>query len=86
MTNYKIKRLKLEFSFFKLFINNEFVDAQSGKKFASLNPVTGKTLIEVAEADKADVDLAVKAAKKAFDRGSPWRNLDASARGRLINK
>lgn len=48
--------------------------------------MTGKTLAEVAEADKADVDLAVKAAKKAFERGSEWRSMDASARGRLINK
>lgn len=70
----------------QLFINNEFVDAQSGKKFVTLNPQTGKPLAEVAEADKADVDLAVKAAKKAFERGSEWRNLDASQRGRLINK
>lgn len=48
--------------------------------------MTGKILAEVAEADKADVDIAVRAAKKAFERGSAWRNLDASARGRLINK
>lgn len=40
-----------------------------------MNPVTGKTLAEVAEADKADVDLAVSAAKKAFERGSEWRDL-----------
>lgn len=51
-----------------------------------MNPQTGKTLAEVAEGDKADIDLAVKAAKKAFERNSPWRTLDASARGRLINK
>lgn len=51
-----------------------------------MNPQTGKTLAEVSEADKADVDLAVKAAKKAFERNSPWRTMDASARGRLINK
>lgn len=51
-----------------------------------MNPVTGKPLAHVAEADKADVDLAVKAAKKAFERGSAWRDLDASQRGRLINK
>lgn len=42
--------------------------------------------MEVAEADKTDIDLAVKAAKKAFERGSTWRNMDASARGRLMNK
>lgn len=52
----------------------------------TINPVTGKPLAEVAEADKIDVDLAVAAAKKAFERGSPWRDMDASARGRLINK
>lgn len=40
----------------------------------------------VAEAERADVDIAVSAAKKAFERGSAWRTLDASARGKLINK
>lgn len=58
----------------------------SGKKFATLNPATGKTLALVAEGDKADVDVAVKAAKAAFKRGSEWRNLDASARGKLLWK
>lgn len=36
--------------------------------------------------NKADVDLAVEAAERAFKRGSVWRNLDASGRGRLIYK
>lgn len=40
----------------------------------------------VAEADKADIDIAVKSAKKAFERGSEWRKMDASARGKLIYK
>lgn len=40
---------------FQLFINNEFVDAQSGKQFATLNPTNGTVLAMVAEADKADV-------------------------------
>lgn len=74
------------YHFAQLFINNQFVDAQSGKKFATLNPQNGKVLAEVAEADKADVDLAVKAAKKAFELNAPWRTMDASARGRIINK
>jgi aldehyde dehydrogenase (NAD+) len=51
-----------------------------------LNPATGKKIVDVAEGDKADVDLAVKAAKKAFARGSVWRNTDPSARGYLMNK
>ena len=42
-------------------------------------------IAEVAEGDKADVDLAVKAARKAFD-GGPWSKMDARDRGRLMNK
>jgi aldehyde dehydrogenase (NAD+) len=70
----------------QLFINNEFVDARSGKTFPTINPATGKKIVDVAEGDKADVDLAVKAAQRAFARGSEWRNMDASARGRLLFK
>lgn len=72
--------------YLQLFINNEFVDAISRKTFPVINPSTGKVTVEVAEADKADVDVAVAAAKAAFARGSEWRSLDASARGILINK
>jgi len=68
------------------FINNEFVDAQSGKTFPTINPANEKKLADIAEGDKADVDLAVAAAKKAFARGSEWRNMDASARGKLLNR
>lgn len=70
----------------KLFINNEFVDAVSGKKFATSNPATGEVIVEVAEGDKADVDLAVNAAKKAFHRNSSWRKLSPLQRTNLMNK
>ncbi|CAG9858404.1 unnamed protein product [Phyllotreta striolata] len=70
----------------KLFINNEFVDAESKKTFQVLNPSTEKVIANVAEGDKADVDKAVAAAEAAFKRGSEWRTMDASARGALINK
>lgn len=70
----------------QLFINNEFVDATSGKTFPSINPANGKKLADVAEGDKADVDLGVKAAQRAFARGSEWRTMDASARGRLLHR
>uniref|UniRef100_A0A1B0EUA2 Aldehyde dehydrogenase domain-containing protein n=1 Tax=Lutzomyia longipalpis TaxID=7200 RepID=A0A1B0EUA2_LUTLO len=69
-----------------LFINNEFVDAKSGKTFPTINPANCKKIADIAEADKEDIDAAVEAAKKAFARGSEWRNLDASARGRLLYK
>lgn len=62
------------------------MDAKSGKTFATINPATGKQLALVAEGDKADIDLAVAAAKQAFKRGSEWRNLNASARGKLLWK
>lgn len=71
---------------FQLFINNEFVDAVSKKTFPTINPTNGEVIVDIAEADKADVDLAVAAAKAAFSRGSEWRSIDASRRGVLINK
>lgn len=58
----------------------------SKKTFATINPANGKKIADIAEGDKADVELAVAAAKKAFARGSVWRKMDASARGRLLNK
>mmetsp|Transcript_17901 Transcript_17901/g.20455 ORF Transcript_17901/g.20455 Transcript_17901/m.20455 type:complete len:489 (-) Transcript_17901:228-1694(-) len=50
----------------KLLIDGAFVDAVSGKTFAVFNPATDEVCAHVAEADAADVDLAVAAAKKAF--------------------
>jgi len=70
----------------KLFIDNTFVDSKSGKTFPTINPANKKVLANIAEGDKADVDAAVDAAERAFQRGSVWRNLDASGRGKLIYK
>ena len=63
----------------KLFINGEFVDALSGKTFATHNPATGELLANIAEAGAEDVDLAVKAARQAFEDGSPWRKMTPQA-------
>jgi len=68
-----------------LFINNSFVDSVSGRTFETINPATGEVIANVAEGDKEDVDLAVKAATEAFRLGSPWRTMDASRRGELLN-
>jgi aldehyde dehydrogenase (NAD+) len=70
----------------RLLINNQWVDSVSGKKFETINPATGEVLAQVAEADAADVDLAVKAARKAFHSKSPWRRMSASERGKLMNR
>src|ERR1035438_2003398 len=69
----------------KLLINNQWTEAASGRTFATINPSTGEEICRVAEADKEDVDRAVKAARQAFE-GGPWRKMAASERGRLMNK
>ena len=69
----------------KMFIDGKWVESVSGKTFETLNPSTGEVICEVAEGDKADVDLAVKAARKAFESG-PWSKLAPAGRGVLLNK
>src|SRR5687768_7636432 len=69
---------------YQLLIDGQWVDAESGKTFTTPNPSTGETLAEVAEADKADMDKAVKAARKAFE--GKWSKMSARDRGRLMYK
>ena len=69
----------------KMLIGGRWLDAASGKTFATYNPATGDRLAHVAEGDRADVNQAVTAARTAFENG-PWRKLTASERGRLIWK
>jgi len=68
-----------------MLVNGKWVDSVSGKTFPTYDPSTGEVLALVAEGDRPDIDLAVKAARKAFESG-PWRKLTASERGRLIWK
>uniref|UniRef100_A0A8B9E7Q9 Aldehyde dehydrogenase 1 family member A1 n=1 Tax=Anser cygnoides TaxID=8845 RepID=A0A8B9E7Q9_ANSCY len=85
-----LKDLKIKYT--KIFINNEWHNSVSGKKFEVFNPANEEKICEIEEGDKlcvfitADVDKAVKAARRAFELGSPWRTMDASERGRLLNK
>src|SRR3977135_1535804 len=69
---------------YQLFIDGQWVDAESGKTFATPNPSTGQTLAEVAEAAKAAIDKAVAAARRAFE--GKWSKLSARDRGRLLYK
>ncbi|MGA8367678.1 MAG: aldehyde dehydrogenase family protein, partial [Candidatus Acidiferrales bacterium] len=69
----------------KLLINNEWVDSVSRKTFATINPASGEEICQVAEADAADVDRAVRAARTAFETGA-WRKTSASERGQLLHK
>ncbi len=69
----------------RMLIGGEWRDALSGKTFETLNPATEQKIADVAEGDAADIDLAVKAARTAFDSG-PWRKMDARERGRLMGR
>jgi phenylacetaldehyde dehydrogenase len=68
-----------------MLIDGKWVNSVSGKTFPTYNPATGEILAQIAEGDKADIDLAVKAARRAFDSG-PWSRMNASDRGKLVWK
>jgi aldehyde dehydrogenase (NAD+) len=68
-----------------LFIGGEFVSSASGKRFVTVNPATGETLAEVAEAGREDLDRAVAAARAAFESG-PWADMKPRQRGRILMK
>jgi len=69
----------------QLLINGKWVDAASGKTFATYNPATGEVLANVAEGDKEDIDRAVKAARDAFETGK-WAKTSPAARAKMIWK
>ena len=66
----------------RLLIDGKWVDAHGGT-FPIYNPATGEVLDECAAGEKADIDLAVKAARRAFERG-PWSRMTHGQRGKLI--
>ena len=68
-----------------LFIDGQFVPSASGKRFASINPATGETLAEVAEAGREDLDRAVDAARRAFESG-PWAAMKPRQRGKILSR
>jgi aldehyde dehydrogenase (NAD+) len=69
----------------KMLIGGKWVEAASGKTFATVNPADGSELARVAEGDKEDVDRAAKAARKAFDDGK-WTSMVPAERERLLLK
>jgi aldehyde dehydrogenase (NAD+) len=69
----------------QLLIDGKFVNSASGKTFDTFNPATEEKIISIQEADVADVNMAVAAARKAFDEG-PWRRMAAYERGQLMFK
>lgn len=67
---------------YQLFINNEWVNPSSKKYFPTINPATEEVLAEIAWASEADVDKAVKAARKAYI--DVWSKMSGAERGKYI--
>jgi aldehyde dehydrogenase (NAD+) len=66
-----------------MLIDGKSVPAQSGRTFETINPTTGKVFAVVAEGGIEDVDLAVAAARRAFDTG-PWRRFTPAERQAVL--
>ncbi|KIH93533.1 aldehyde dehydrogenase (NAD+) [Sporothrix brasiliensis 5110] len=67
-----------------LFINNEFVRGVEGKTFEVINPSTEEVITSVHEATEKDIDMAVSAARKAFD--NTWKKVTPQERGKMLLK
>ena len=65
----------------KLFIHGRWVPSKSERTFQSLDPATGEPLATLYEAEEADVDEAVRSARKALE--GTWSRISPSERGRL---
>jgi aldehyde dehydrogenase (NAD+) len=68
----------------QLLIGGRRVPSSSGRTFKSLNPATEQVIATIAEGNEADVDLAVAAARRAFE--GPWRTMRAAERGHILLK
>ena len=77
----KIDEPDLGFRAKGLYYGGRWVEATSGRSFASINPATGTTLGEAPYADANDVDLAVRAAAKGF---AEWRRVGIRERARCL--
>ena len=70
---------------YQMFIDGQWVDAEDGKTFESVNPATGEAWAEIPEATAGDVDRAVKSAHRAFSE-DPWASATPTERGRHLRK
>ena len=67
---------------YDLYIGGEFVAPESGRYFDTVNPATEECIAKVGDANEADVDKAVKAARKAYN--GAWSKMKAAERGKYI--
>jgi len=67
----------------RMLIDGKWVEAQSGKTFEVEDPATQNVIAHAPSGDKADIDLAVAAARRAFETG-PWSRIPPGERSRLV--
>ncbi len=67
----------------RLFIDNDWVDAEGGKTFEVVNPARAEVLTEVAEGSAADINRAVRSARRAFE-SDEWRRMAPRKRARIL--
>jgi betaine-aldehyde dehydrogenase len=77
--------VKAEVRTYKNCVNGEWIPSSSGETFPVYDPSTEEVIAQVPSSNAADVDLAVKAARAAFDSG-PWGKTNAAERGRILFK
>jgi len=70
---------------YQMYIDGKYVNAEHNKTFESMNPATGESWAVIPEASAKDVDLAVKAAHRAFTSG-PWSTMLPTQRGKLLRR
>ena len=75
--------VQTEVKTYQMFINGEWVDSASGKRFPVYDPSTEEVIAEVPEASEKDINRAVAAAKAAFESGA-WPQTTAQERGRIL--
>jgi acyl-CoA reductase-like NAD-dependent aldehyde dehydrogenase len=69
----------------EVFVGGQWRAPASGETYATINPATEEVSAQVAKGDERDIDLAVQAARRAFDHG-PWPRMAASERSRILWK
>jgi len=69
-----------------LLIGGQWVDAADGRSFETVDPATEEHLATVPHTGAEDVNRAVRAARAAFEDGSPWRKMTPSRRGKILHR
>ncbi|WP_423410117.1 aldehyde dehydrogenase family protein [Heyndrickxia sp. MSNUG] len=81
----KFETMSVKREAYQLIINGVRQDSTNGETYKVFNPATGEEVATVAKASKEDAELAVQAARNAFDFGK-WRHFPVNKRSRTLNK